>query len=275
MASESSILILGGAGKTGRRVAERLSARGVSHRFASRSSEPSFDWERPQTWEPALRGASSLYLTYHPDLAVPGAAEHVRELSELAVRAGIRHIVLLSGRGEHQVWPSERAVRQSGASFTILRCAWFMQNFSEGHLLGPLLDGELAFPAADTHEPFLDCDDIADVAVAALTQPAAHAGQIYDLTGPRLLSFGDAVAEIARASERPLRYTPISLATYAEQLAPHLPAAQVAFFHDLFGLLLDGHNALLSDGVERALGRPPRNFRDFATRAARAGTWRP
>lgn len=274
MANESSILILGGAGKTGRRVAERLAARGVAYHLASRSSARAFDWEQPETWAPALRGASALYLTYHPDLAMPGAAERVRELSDLATRSGVRQIVLLSGRGEHQVWPSERAVREAGGSFTILRCAWFMQNFSEGHLLGPLLDGELAFPAGATREPFIDCDDIADVAVAALTAPAAHAGQIYDLTGPALLSFADAVAEIGRVAGRALRYTPISLAAYAELLAPHLPAEQVTFFHDLFGMLLDGHNALLTDGVERALGRPPRDFHAFAQRAAQAGAWR-
>lgn len=274
MANESSILILGGAGKTGRRVAERLAARGAAYHLASRSSARAFDWEQPETWAPALRGASALYLTYHPDLAMPGAAERVRELSDLAARSGVRQIVLLSGRGEHHVWPSERAVREAGVSFTILRCAWFMQNFSEGHLLGPLLDGELAFPAGATREPFIDCDDIADVAVAALTAPAAHAGQIYDLTGPALLSFADAVAEIGRVAGRALRYTPISLAAYAELLAPHLPAEQVTFFHDLFGMLLDGHNALLTDGVERALGRPPRDFQTFAQRAAQAGAWR-
>ena len=264
-----TISIIGGAGKTGRRVAERLAARGVEHRLVSRSSERPFDWERPETWAPALHGATSLYVTYYPDLAAPGAAERIGELCRLASR---QHIVLLGGRGEPQVWASERALRASGGSFTLLRCAWFNQNFNEGHLLGPLLDGELAFPAGTTLEPFVDCEDIADVAVAALTDPTRHAGQIYDLTGPRLLSFADAVAEIACASGRPLRYTPISLEAYAEQLAPHLPAEQAAFFVDLFGQLLDGHNALLTDGVHRALGRPPRDFSDYAQREAHA--WR-
>ena len=265
-----TVLIIGGAGKTGRRVAERLAARGVEHRFASRSSERPFDWERPETWVPALRGATSIYLAYYPDLASPGAAERIGALCQLASNQQPNpHLVLLGGRGEPEVWASERAVRASGCSFTLLRCAWFNQNFSEGHLFEPLQAGELAFPAAATLEPFVDCEDIADVAVAALTDPARHAGQIYDLTGPRLLGFAEAVAEIARVSPA-LRYKPTSLEAYAELLAPHLPPEQARFFVELFGQLLDGHNALLGDGVQRALGRAPRDFSDYAQREAPA-----
>jgi len=273
MESKAMTVIVGGSGKTGRRVATRLHALGKSVRGVSRSSEIRFDWEQESTWAPALRGAKAMYLTYHPDLAFPGATEQVRKLTALAVESGIEHIVLLSGRGEPQVWPSERAVRESGASFTILRCAWFCQNFSEGHLLGPVLEGELAFPASDVREPFIDADDIADVALAALTDPR-HAGEIYDLTGPALLSFSDAMQEIARVTGRSVRYAPISSEAYAETLAPHLPAEQVSFLVELFGQLLDGHNALLSDGVERALGRKPRAFSDYVRDAARTGAWR-
>jgi len=273
MKSKQMAVIVGGAGKTGRRVAARLSALGRAFRGVSRSSAVSFDWEQEHTWAPALRGAGALYLTYHPDLAFPGASERVRKLSTLAVESGVERIVLLSGRGEHQVWPSERAVRESGASYTILRCAWFNQNFSEGHLLGPVMDGELALPASDVREPFIDADDIADVAVAALTD-ARHAGQIYDLTGPALLSFAEAVGEIARVTGRSLRYTPISNQAYGEALAPYLPAPQVSFLVELFGSLLDGHNALLSDGVERALGHKPREFSQYVRDAARGGAWR-
>ena len=273
MKSSAMTVIVGGTGKTGRRVAARLGALGVPVRAVSRASEVSFDWEQEHTWAPALRGAQAMYLTFHPDLAFPGASERVRKLSTLAVESGVEHIVLLSGRGEPQVWPSERAVRESGASFTILRCAWFNQNFSEGHLLGPVLDGELTLPGPDVREPFIDTDDIADVAVAALTEPR-HAGQIYDLTGPALLSFSEALNEIAKVTGRSLRYTPVSSEAYAESLAPHLPAEQVTFLVELFGLLLDGHNALLSDGVERALGRKPRAFSDYVRDAAHAGAWR-
>lgn len=266
-------LILGGTGKTGRRVASRLQARGLPVRIASRSGSTPFDWADRATWPAALEGVRSIYLAYYPDLAVPGAAADIRELTALAVKAGVEQVVLLSGRGEEQVLPSERAVQACGAAFTILRAAWFAQNFSEGTLLGPVLGGEIAFPAGDVAEPFLDVDDIADVAVAALTNPAAHAGRIYELSGPRLLTFAEAAAEIARASGRTVRYVPVTPEAYAAELAAWVPPDYAAFLGDLFRQLLDGHNAHLSGGVQEALGRPARDFGDYARAAAATGVW--
>ena len=157
-------LIVGGTGKTGRRVAERLKGRGAAVRIGSRSADPPFDWEDPKTWEPALRGASAAYITYYPDLAVPGAAEKVGALAELAVKIGVRRQVLLSGRGEEGAVLGEQAVKSSGADWTILRCGWFNQNFSEGAFLEQVLSGEVALPAGSVKEPFVDADDIADAA---------------------------------------------------------------------------------------------------------------
>src|SRR6478609_4840246 len=207
--SSATTLVLGGTGKTGRRVARRLSARGLSVRVASRSGSAPFDWADRNSWPRALAGVGALYLAYYPDLAAPGAAADVRHLSELAVASGVRRIVLLSGRGEQAVLPSEQAVRDCGAAFTILRCAFFCQNFSEG-LLAPLPNGDIVFPAGSVAEPFVDADDIADVALAALTDES-HDGEIYELTGPRLLTFAQAASEIARASQRAIRYVPVSL----------------------------------------------------------------
>ncbi len=147
-----------------------------------------FDWAEPGTWEDVLRGIGSVYLTFAPDLAVPGASELIRAFSARAVASGVENIVLLSGRGEPQVLPSEQAVRESGARFTILRSSWFAQNFSEGHFAEQVRSGVFAFPGGDCAEPFLDIEDIADVAVAALTD-SRHSGKIYELTGPRLLTF--------------------------------------------------------------------------------------
>src|SRR5688572_4500655 len=189
-------LILGGNGKTGSRVAQRLIARGLPVRLASRSTSPAFDWEDPGTWAAALQGVESIYLTYFPDLAVPGAAEHVRQLTQLAVEHGVRRIVLLGGRGEPQVAPAEQAVRDAGVTYTILQCAFFFQNFSEGAMAPPPDSTELMFPGGSVAEPFIDADDIADVAVAALTDDA-HAGKTYELTGPRLVTFAEVVAEIS------------------------------------------------------------------------------
>jgi uncharacterized protein YbjT (DUF2867 family) len=267
--SNETTLVIGGAGKTGRRVIERLQARDLAVRAASRASRIPFDWNEPATWQPALRGASAAYIAYYPDLAAPGAAGAIGELSGLAVRTGVRRLVLLSGRGEDEAQRAERALQGSGADWTVVRCSWFAQNFSEGAFAEPIAAGELALPVDSVGEPFVDAEDVADVAVAALTQDG-HAGQVYELTGPRLLTFAEAVGEIAAASGRDVRFVPITLREFnAEMTALGVPEDEVALLRFLFTEVLDGRNAHLTDGVQRALGREPTDFREYAQRAWR------
>src|SRR5215213_7282227 len=272
-------LVLGGTGKTGRRVAERLAERGLLVRIGSRSAEPPFDWEKPDTWATALEGVSAAYVSYYPDLAIPGAPAAVRAFAELAAQNGVQRLVLLSGRGEEEAQSAERALREvgeeAGVEWTIVRCAWFMQNFDENYLLEPILGGEVALPSGNVPEPFIDADDIADVAVAALTEDG-HAGEIYELTGPRLLTMEEAVGEITKATGRKIRFVPVSLEEYESVLAGQdVPAEFLSFLGYLFGEVLDGRNAHLTDGVQRALGREPRDFADYARDAAATGVFTP
>jgi uncharacterized protein YbjT (DUF2867 family) len=270
---EATTLVLGGTGKTGRRVVERLAAPGLPVRVGSRSGEPPFDWEDRTTWAPALRGVGSVYVSYYPDLAVPGAVASVRTFAELAVEAGVRRLVLLSGRGEEEAQRAELAVQEAGVEWTILRSSFFSQNFSENFLLEPILGGEVALPAGDVPEPFVDADDIADVAVAALTEDG-HAGELYELTGPRLLTFEKAVGEISRASGRDVHYVPISVEEFASALAQGgVPPETTDLLTYLFTEVLDGRNTHLTDGVRRALGREPKDFVEYARDAAAAGVW--
>jgi uncharacterized protein YbjT (DUF2867 family) len=270
--TQQPTLVLGGTGKTGRRVVQRLEARGIPVRLGTPSATPPFDWTNEATWPAALDGVGSVYVTYYPDLAVPGAAQAVGTFADLAVATGVRRLVLLSGRGEEGARRGEQALQQSGADWTIVRSAFMAQNFNESFFLEPVRAGEVAFPAGeDLAEPFIDADDIADVAVAALTQDG-HVGQLYEVTGPRLLTWADAVAEIARATGRPIRYLPVSLEEYATLLIEQqVPADFVKMLTDVFTEVLDGRNAHLSDGVQRALGRPPRDFADYARDAAATG----
>ncbi len=272
-------LVLGGTGKTGRRVAERLAARGLQARIGSRFGEPPFDWEDRKKWAPALEDVGAVYVSYYPDLAIPGAVDAVRSFVELAVEGGVRRLVLLSGRGEEGALRAERAVREVGeeadAEWTIVRCAWFDQSFSENYLLEPILGGEVVLPAGNVPEPFVDADDIADVAVAALTEQG-HAGEIYELTGPRLLTFEMAVGEISKAAGRKIRFVPVSVEEYESVLeGEDVPAEFLSFLAYLFGEVLDGRNAHLDDGVRRALalGRGPNDFADYARTAAATGVW--
>ncbi|HEU4727192.1 MAG TPA: hypothetical protein VFT22_04870 [Kofleriaceae bacterium] len=269
---EKTALVVGGSGKTGRRVARRLMARGIPVRSASRSGSTRFDWADRGTWADALRGVASAYITYSPDLAAPGALEDIRELTKLAVDSGVRKLVLLSGRGEPQAARSEQPVRDSGATFTILRASWFCQNFSEGMMLDAVRSGEVAFPAGDVAEPFIDVEDVAEIAVAALTSDA-HDGTTYELTGPRLLTFAQAVDEIARASGKAVRYVPVTPEEYGAAMASFVSPEQAAFFVELFRRVLDGHNAHTSDGVERVLGRKGREFSEYAREVAASGVW--
>ena len=266
------ILVIGGTGKTGRRVAQRLTERGLPVRIGSRSAQPPFDWEDRETWGPALRGASVAYVTYAPDLAVPGAVAAVQTLVNLAREEGLRRLVLLSGRGEEEAQAAEKVVQGSGMEWAIVRASWFMQNFSESYLVDGVLAGEVVLPAGDVGEPFVDADDIADVAVAALTGDAGH--QIYEVTGPRLLTFAQAVAEISRAAGRPIQYTQVSPEDFAVALREQgVPEDVVWLLNYLFTTVLDGRNAHLTDGVQRALGRPPRDFADFTRQSAVNGVW--
>jgi uncharacterized protein YbjT (DUF2867 family) len=268
-----TILVTGGTGKTGRRVAARLAARGRPVRVGSRAGRPPFDWTHRSTWEPAVRGVGMAYLSYFPDLAVPGAADTVADFAEVAVRAGVRRLVLLSGRGELEAQRAERAVQRAGVDWTIVRASWFSQNFSEDYLLDGVLAGELVLPVGAVPEPFVDADDIADVAVEALTEPG-HTGQVYEVTGPDLLTFDDAVHEIAAAAGRDVRLLRVALSEYADALTEQqVPSEITELLTYLFTEVLDGRNAHLTDGVQRALGRPPRSFRNYARDTAATGVW--
>jgi uncharacterized protein YbjT (DUF2867 family) len=271
--TERPILVLGANGKTGRRVASRLRERGIAMRAGSRSGDPPFDWTRRETWVPALDGVRAAYVSYHPDLAAPGAVETTGSFAELAVQRGVRRLVLLAGRGEPEAEEAEDAVRASGAELTILRSTWFAQNFSEDYMLAHVLSGVVALPAGQTPEPFVDAEDIADVAVDALTDER-HIGERYELTGTRLLTFSEAIAEISAATGRDIRYAPVSVEEHAAAAAEDgVPAEVIELLTYLFTTVLDGRNAKLADGVERALGRPPRDFSDFARRTAATGVW--
>jgi len=270
---QRTTLVLGGTGKTGRRVVERLTAKGLPTRVGSRSGKPPFDWENRSTWAPVLEGTDQVYISYYPDLALPGAVETVGSFAELAVRSGIPRLVLLAGRGEAEAERAEQAVRDSGAELTILRSTWFAQNFSEDHLLEHVRSDVLAVPAGDTPEPFVDAEDIADVAVAALTDDR-HTGELYELTGPRLLTFAEAAEEIGNAAGRGIRYLPVSIEEHATAAAEQgVPGEVIDLLTYLFGEVLDGRNAHLTDGVQRALGREPRDFADYARNAAASGIW--
>ncbi len=267
-------LVLGGTGKTGQRVADRLAAKGNDVRIGSRSAVPSFDWDIEKSWDASLKGVTAVYITYAPDLAMPGATDAIQGLVTKAKRAGVRRLVLLSGRGEPEAQACEKIVQESGLEWTIVRASWFNQNFSEGAFIDMVLNGTITLPAGDQVEPFVDVDDIADVAVAALSEDH-HAGQVYEVTGPRLMSFADVAADLSRATGREISYVDVPHDAFVAEVANSGAPREVVWMLDyLFATVLDGRNAHLTDGVQRALGRPPKDFADYARDVAATGIWR-
>ncbi|UGT67358.1 NAD(P)H-binding protein [Nocardia gipuzkoensis] len=278
--SEHPILVTGATGKSGRRVVSRLRAKGLPVRAAARNGEHVFDWTDCGTWDAALKGVRSVYI-----VQLDGT-QLVRPFIERAVRHGVERIVLASGRGIDDpdyvkdssgvldgILDSEAAVRESGLEWTISRPGWFAQNFSEGFFADAIRTGELRLPAGDGAAGFVDAEDIAAVVVAALTEDR-HVGEIYELSGPRAVTLAEAVATISEATGREIRYVPISVEDYvAELVRQGMPPADAAAFADVVEPLREGKDEYVSDGVQRALGRPPRTFAEFAQSTAAAGGW--
>lgn len=266
-------LVLGGTGKTGRRVAERLAAKGHEVRVGSRSAVPSFDWDNEKSWDACLNGVTAVYITYAPDLAIPGATDAIQAFVTKAKQSGVKRLVLLSGRGEAEAQACERIVQDAGLEWTVVRASWFNQNFSEGAFIEMVLKGAITLPAGDTPEPFVDVDDIADIAAAALTE-TGHNGEIYEVTGPRLMTMADVAADLSRATGRSIAYVDVPHDAFIAEVSNSGAPKDVTWVLDyLLSTVLDGRNAHLTDGVQRALGRPPKDFADYARDVAATGVW--
>jgi uncharacterized protein YbjT (DUF2867 family) len=274
-----NILILGGTGKTGRRIARRLRAAGRPVRTASRSSgDIPIDLDDPATWSAALDGVTAAYVVEPRRQPSTDRQAGIARFVTEAVAAGVRRLVLLTAHGVdrldgHPLKAAEEAVRGSGADWTILRPTWFSQNFSEGFWLSGILDGTLSLPTGDGRTPFVDAEDIAEVAAAALTDDR-HSGQVYQLTGPRAISLGEAADLIGRTTGRTIRHADLDPEAFVEhQVANGVPPAIARVFTGLFTAIRDGLAAEVSDGVQQALGRPPKPFEDYVAETAAAGHW--
>ena len=271
---KNNILVLGGTGKTGRRIAARLQELGQNVRIGSRSAEPAFDWNQPAAWPFVLEGIDKIYITYQPDLAVPGAKEAITSLIKLANEKGVEKLVLLSGKGEVEAERCEQIVLNSGIDSTIIRASWFNQNFSESFFLEPIQQGIVALPKADLKAPYVDAEDLADAAVEVLLNPG-HEGKIYELTGPRLMNFREVINEIAAATGRELTFIPITLPEYVDAMkAQGVPDDVVWLFEYLFTEVLENEeNQIVTHDVEKLLGRKAIDFSSFARETAKTGIW--
>ena len=272
----SNILVIGGTGKTGRKVVQKLQALNQNVRVGSRNQNPAFDWQNPNTWEAAMEGIQKMYVTFQPDLAVPGALDAIEALVKQARQSGIKKMVLLSGKGEKEAELCEQVVMNSGIDYTIVRASWFNQNFSESFFLDPILAGHVALPQAEAKVPYVDTDDIADVAVEVLINEQ-HNEQMYELTGPRTLTFPEVINEISKATGRQITFTSISLSAYAKMLEEfQVPADFIWLINYLFTEVLtaEGNNIITND-IEKVLGRKAKDFSKYVEETVATGVWNP
>lgn len=272
--SKKKILVLGSNGKTGRRVIERLKNNPeVEIRLGSRSEKIPFDWENPQTWENVLQNIETVYITFQPDLAIPSAVDAIQKFTALATELGVQKMVLLSGRGEKEAQLCEEIVKENAKNWTIVRASWFNQNFSESIFLEPILAGIVALPRAEALEPFTDADDIADVVLESLLDEK-HNGKTYELTGPRLLTFKEAVHAIAEASGRNITFQGLSLEEYSKMLREfQVPEDHIWLANYLFEQVLDGRNSNITSDIEKVLGQKAKDFAAYAKETAETGIW--
>ncbi|MFV9550441.1 NmrA family NAD(P)-binding protein [Algibacter sp. PT7-4] len=273
MKSEN-ILVIGGTGKTGRRVAENLTQSGHNVRVVGRKTTPVFDWENPETYTLALKDIDRAYIVYYPDLAVPGSRDAITKLTKKALKAGLKKVVLLSGKGETEAEACEDIVANSGLNYTLVRASWFNQNFSEGAFLEFILNGTVALPMPDAKIPFVDVNDIADV-VSKVLLDDSYNGQTITVTGPEKRTFKEVVEIIAKAINKPIQFTPISIEEFKNGMhKAGLPDAYVWLFGYLFKEVLGNpDNQTISNDIVKVLGKPATDFKTFAKQTASTGVW--
>ncbi len=270
----NNILVIGGTGKTGRRLVKKLEQLGQNVRVAGRKTDPAFDWDDPNTYDVALKDIDRAYIVYYPDLAVPGAKDAIRTLTDKALKAGLDKVVLLSGKGEKEAEACEQIVADSGLNYTIVRASWFNQNFSEGAFLDFVLSGNVALPMPEAEIPFVDADDIAEV-VAKVLVDDFYNGKTLTVTGPRKMTFREAVETIAAETGKKIHYHPISVEEFKDGMkAAGLPDSYVWLFGYLFEKVLGNpDNQAVSHDVQKVLGREATDFKDYVTKTLTTGVW--
>ncbi|WP_046743145.1 SDR family oxidoreductase [Kordia zhangzhouensis] len=270
----TNILVIGGTGKTGRRVVKQLQNQGIEPKIGSRNATPSFDWNQKDTWVAALHGIENIYITYYPDLAVPGAKEAIESLVYLAKELGVKKIVLLSGKGETEAEACEKIVMNSGVNYTIVRASWFNQNWSESFFLDAVLSGEVALPMSNIPIPFVDADDIAEVAATVLLDDSYN-GKIIEVTGPELITFKEIISIIEKATHRTLHFHEITLQQYIDGMTQQqIPAEVVWLIEYLFShVLTNPKNQQISHDIELILNRKAKTFAAYVKETAKTGVW--
>ncbi|BCP53967.1 oxidoreductase [Kaistia sp. 32K] len=272
----ANILLTGGTGKTGRRIAPRLAEAGHDVRLASRRGADAralrgirFDWNDPSTFDAALANREAVYLVAPTD--APESLRAMQPFLDRALAIGIRRYVLLSASSLPKRGPMMGAVHayleEHAPEWAVLRPTWFMQNFSEQQHLPTIRDERAIFSATgEGRVPFIDVEDIAAVAVEALTRDVSFNRDLV-LTGPRALSYGDVAEIVGAAIGAGVRHVNLSEGALVERFGAagmHPDYAAILAGMDIW--IASGAEDRLSPDVEAVTGRPPNDFVAYAGR---------
>ncbi|MER6694598.1 NAD(P)H-binding protein [Streptomyces minutiscleroticus] len=279
----TTALVLGATGTTGGRLTARLLAGGHRVRAASRGATAvggatpvRFDWYDPGTWQGAVGDADRVYLV--PPLGATSPADTMLPFLRLARAAGVRRAVLLSSSAIPAGGPATGLVHQAlpglFPEWAVLRPSWFMQNFTGDHMHAHTVRDEAALYSAtgEGRVGFVDADDIAEVALHALTDTHAPGTDLV-LTGPEALRFDDVAAILGDATGRTVTHRRLTRAQMRDRLAASLPAEFAGLLADMDDAIARGAEDRTTDTVLRLTGRPPRDFRTHVAHAlGEAGT---
>lgn len=275
------VLVLGGTGKTGGPLVRRLTEEGHGVKCASRSGAAPggaegcrFDWYAAESHGAALDGVGSIYLI--APLGAPDPLQVMQPFIETAIARGVGRFVLLSSSLLEEGGPAMGMVhaflRQCAPQWAVLRPSWFMQNFViDPHLTSICSEGAIYSATDDGLVPFIDAEDIAEVALHALTDARPTANDLL-ITGPQAISYDQVAATIGGVVGRPVRHVRLT----AEQLAKRfedagIPAEYATMLAGLDRAIAAGAEARTTDIVEKVTGHPPASFESFAQ--AHAGQW--
>lgn len=266
-----TILVTGGTGTTGSRVARGINQARAGARIASRNAaapaQVRFDWADPTTHQPALSGVEAVYLVAPVGLTDPGPL--VQPFLDTAATAGVRRLVLLSSSAvEESAQPGlgdlHRRVRASGLEWAVLRPSWFMQNFTGQHAAS-VAAGEVVSATGVGRVGLIDAADIAAVAVRALLDEPPYNTDLV-LTGPQALDYAEIAEALSRAHGHRVVHRPLTPAALSQHLTSlGIPPEWADVLATLDDDISRGEQDFITSTVLDVTGRPPRSFTDYLT----------
>lgn len=267
------ILVTGATGTIGQALIKQLQTKnadfvaGVRNVEEAKKKLPSvsnfveFDFSNSATYEGAVENIDSVFVLGPP--IVLNLEELVAPFLDFLKGKGINRVVYLSALGSENMklltfhTTLTQKIKDDGFDYTILKPSFFAQNFKNYEWENITERGVVYVPAGTGKAGFVDVNDIAAVAAAALTEDG-HSGKTYEITGPEILGYQDAANLLSEVMGKQIVYpnpTPEEFgATLKQAGAPDFIAS---YMIDVYSMILNNHVNVLSNHVEEVTGKKP------------------